>query len=211
MMKAVRYDNSISVRQWVARGVMTLVIFYSLAGSALVQAHGGVPIDEDRCVFRLDGKRIHFTAYQPHSSGNEIMAETLCRKLPETTGITYFALDLVDAPLRKLPLQIDVTPLRNGTKDTELTPVLDINVGTKPQGVVTFKHDFHGAKGHYRVDVFDITDHKRGSFEIAVGERERKWVGPVISRLIMAAVLGGLVIFGQRAWRQRNQERNGTL
>lgn len=182
---------------------MALVTPFVLTGPAPVQAHGGVPIDEDRCVFRLAGKRIHFTAYQPRRIGDSAVAETLCRKLPETTGVTYFALDLVDEPLRKLPLYVEITPLGSGEEDTGLSPVVDLDMGIKPLGVVSFKHDFHGARGRYRVDVIDQTDHTRGSFVFEVGARERKWVRPVLAWLFTGTLLGGLALLGQRAWRQR--------
>jgi len=182
---------------------MTLVALVTLTGHALVYAHGGVPIDQDKCVFRLAGKRIHFTAYQPRRSGNEITAKTLCRKLPETTGTTYFALDLVDDPLRKRPLEVDITPVGHGDGGIRTAPIVDLEVASSPQGVVTFKHDFNGATGRYRLEVFNATDHSQGNFEFEVGVRESQWEQQYGSRLISTGFVAVLVLLGYRSWRRR--------
>jgi hypothetical protein len=64
-------------------------------------AHGGVTIDQDRCVFQAEGHSIHFTAYQPSFS----KTKELCRTINSVSD-TILVIDFVEEALRKLSIEL---------------------------------------------------------------------------------------------------------
>ena len=62
-------------------------------------AGGGMVLEGDVCIIRIDFYSAHFTAYQPDSSGNT----QFCQDLPDT-GTTIFVLDYLHQSLKEVPV-----------------------------------------------------------------------------------------------------------
>ncbi len=71
-------------------------------------AGGGMVLEGDVCIIRIDFYSAHFTAYQPDSSGNT----QFCQDLPDT-GATIFVLDYLHQSLQEVP--VDFRIIRNVT------------------------------------------------------------------------------------------------
>jgi hypothetical protein len=67
------------------------------------QAGGGMVLEGDVCIIRIDFYSAHFTAYQPESSGNK----QFCQDLPDT-GETIFVLDYLHESLKEVPVDFRV-------------------------------------------------------------------------------------------------------
>lgn len=76
--------------------------------STVAVAGGGMILEDDVCIIRIDFYSAHFTAYQPDSSGNE----QFCQELPDT-GLTIFVLDYLHQSLKEVP--VDFRVIRNVT------------------------------------------------------------------------------------------------
>jgi hypothetical protein len=74
-----------------------------LLSSIGVQAGGGLVLEDDVCIVRIDFYSAHFTAYQPDSRGNE----QFCDELPDT-GVTLFVLDYLHQSLKEVPVGLRI-------------------------------------------------------------------------------------------------------
>jgi hypothetical protein len=66
-------------------------------------AGGGLVLEDDVCIIRIDFYSAHFTAYQPDTSGNT----QYCRNLPDT-GETIFVLDYLHQSLQEVPVSFRI-------------------------------------------------------------------------------------------------------
>ena len=66
-------------------------------------AGGGLVLEDDVCIIRIDFYSAHFTAYQPDTSGNT----QFCRNLPDT-GETIFVLDYLHQSLQEVPVSFRI-------------------------------------------------------------------------------------------------------
>ena len=66
-------------------------------------AGGGMVLEGDVCIIRIDFYSAHFTAYQPDSRGNE----QFCQDLPDT-GTTIFVLDYLHQSLKEVPVDFRI-------------------------------------------------------------------------------------------------------
>lgn len=69
-------------------------VFLVLFGGAL-HAHGGVSMEDDRCIMRIGTMRAHFTGYQPEQRATQ----EFCEDIPEL-GKTIIVVDFIDKALR---------------------------------------------------------------------------------------------------------------
>ena len=86
---------------------MLSVVFTAFLSPPAV-AGGGLVLQDDVCIIRIDFYSAHFTAYQPDSSGNE----QFCQEVPDT-GVTIFVLDYLHRSLKEVP--VDFRIIRNVT------------------------------------------------------------------------------------------------
>src|ERR1700730_13225093 len=131
-----------------ATWLLAMVLFASAA-----HAHGGVGMQDNRCVMRIGPDIMFFTGYQPQNSRDEF-----CDDIP-STGQTVVALDMQDAELRDMLTEIRIIrdegnhTTMNGLPyltDAELgkpqvrAPVTITHVLPKkyPTGTLTFEHTF---------------------------------------------------------------------
>jgi hypothetical protein len=118
-------------------------------------AGGGLVLEDDVCIIRIDFYSAHFTAYQPNTSGNE----QFCQDLPDT-GATIFVLDYLHQSLKEVPVDFriirDVTGQGRFAKLKHIVEIDDIEQHTvfyQPPVIrsdASFKveHDF-GEEGSY--------------------------------------------------------------
>ena len=71
--------------------------------SVFAVAGGGMVLEGDVCIIRIDFYSAHFTAYQPDSSGNT----QFCQALPDT-GDTIFVLDYLHQSLKEVPVDFRI-------------------------------------------------------------------------------------------------------
>lgn len=66
-------------------------------------AHGGVSIEADTCILKIGQFLMHFTGYQPESSGGE----EFCEDIPNA-GHAIIVMDFVDPQLRKMDTSLRI-------------------------------------------------------------------------------------------------------
>ena len=97
--------------------------------SSIAIAGGGLVLEGDVCIIRIDFYSAHFTAYQPDSSGNT----QYCQDLPDT-GETIFVLDYLHQSLKEVPVDFriirDVTGQGSFVKLKHVEAIEDIEQHT---------------------------------------------------------------------------------
>ena len=118
-------------------------------------AGGGLVLEGDVCIIRIDFYSAHFTAYQPDTNGNT----QFCRDLPDT-GETIFVLDYLHQSLKEVPVDFriirDVTGLGRFVKLKHVEEIEDIESITvfyqpptiRPDASLKIEYDFR-EKGAY--------------------------------------------------------------
>jgi len=127
---------------WVVAGVALL------GGSSLAHAHGGVAIEFDTCVVELGKYRMHFTAYQQVTGGEEH-----CWDLP-APGQTNLVFDFTDTEMRSKPVELRVVELGEGGEIAvggSIRTVAEVATKVYPQGTVTLESEFEAGKRYVAV------------------------------------------------------------
>ena len=132
----------------IAAWLLAMVLFASAA-----HAHGGVGMQDNRCVLRIGPDIMFFTGYQPQNSREEF-----CDDIP-TTGQTIVVLDMQDSELRDMLTEIRIIKDEgNHTTMNGLPYLTDAELGspqlldpvtithvpprTYPTGTLNFEHTF---------------------------------------------------------------------
>lgn len=89
----------IKMHRYYGGGILVAFVIFFYSSSVI--AHGGVTIDQDRCVFQTEGHAMHFTAYQPSVT----KTKELCRTINSVSD-TILVLDFVEEALRKLSIEL---------------------------------------------------------------------------------------------------------
>jgi len=112
-------------------------------------AGGGLVLEDDVCIIRIDFYSAHFTAYQPDTSVNT----QFCRDLPDT-GETIFVLDYLHQSLKEVPVSFriikDVTGQGRFVKLKHVEAIGDIEQHTvfyqpptiRPNASLKIEYDF---------------------------------------------------------------------
>jgi hypothetical protein len=123
---------------------LALILF---CGKAL--AHGGVMIEEDRCIIKFGFYKAHFSVYQPATS----RGKEFCEDLPDA-GPTIFVLYYLHNSLSQVPVDFriihDITGLGRYAKWADLEKIENLENHTvfyqppllRPEGVLMVEHDF---------------------------------------------------------------------
>ncbi len=90
-------------KSWKSNFSVVLSLACATFLSAFAVAGGGLVLEGDVCIIRIDFYSAHFTAYQPDSSGNE----QFCQSLPDT-GKTIFVLDYLHQSLKEVPVDFRI-------------------------------------------------------------------------------------------------------
>lgn len=184
----------------VGRGACACVLAFLLMSSAAL-AHGGVPIDRDKCVLRFGSDLIHFTVYQPRDTQQEF-----CEDIP-SVGPTIIVLDEVNPELREMTTEVRVVKAAGKSiighrlilSDEELTPenldpitVYYLPARRYPSGTVNFEHVFTEA-GRYIGIVTVRNEHGQvyvSQFPFTVG---RGWLKVAPYYAVLLALFAGMI------------------
>ncbi|MCI0732314.1 MAG: hypothetical protein L0Y38_00645 [Methylococcaceae bacterium] len=116
---------------------------------AKAAAHGGVMIEEDRCIIKFGFYKAHFTVYQPLTSRDQ----EFCEDLPDP-GPTVFVLGYLHESLRQVPVDFriirDITGLGRFAKWSDLEQIENLENHSvfyqapllRPEGVLMVEHAF---------------------------------------------------------------------
>jgi len=181
-----------------------LVCCWLVAAVPAAWAHGGVSIEDDKCVLRIGGYLMHFTGYQPEQTG----AQEFCEDIP-ITGLAVIVLDAIDDALRDMPIEVrvlrDANDLGNDARVEELGGDAAIEAATlarlpaavHPTGSLTLKYAF-AEPGRYIGYVRArpaVGEEVIAVFPFAVGGGSRQWqlyVAVIVGTVLLAAVLFAL-------------------
>ena len=108
---------------------LLLIIFCCSFLSQMVLAHGGVAIEDDRCVLKAGPYIMHFTGFQPEQS----QSEEFCEDIPDV-GSAIIVLDYIDKQLRDMAVDFriieDVNNIGNYATIDDLGSDSDIEQNT---------------------------------------------------------------------------------
>jgi hypothetical protein len=175
------------------------------------EAHGGVSVQDNKCIMKIGPYQMNFTGYQPDKSSGQF-----CDDIPET-GRTIVVLDAeqsdsatnnVGAANNKdlRDMAIDFRVLRNvgQTKDEDdMEKNTEVYVSPKkyPTGTLHFEYGFNKA-GNFIGLVSAKDEHGNlyvSRFPFAVGQAAGKeMTGYVIFGVVMVAGIGGVLLYLNR-------------
>lgn len=93
-----------SVLRWPRRGAAILAFAYLLASTMpSAEAHGGVTLEDDLCIIRVDFLSAHFKVYQPLTTKDE----EFCEDLPKATE-SVFVMEYLHDVLRETAIEFRV-------------------------------------------------------------------------------------------------------
>lgn len=144
----------------------------ALACSAAL-AHGGVGIEDDKCVLRIGAARAHFAGYQPDFRSSQ----EFCEDIPEV-GRAVFVVDFIQPVLRERSVEFRI--LRDASGRGAKTTLADLGdaaaqapnllaelpARTYPRGTLTLEHRF--TEPGWYVGVLSATDPASGKVEHSV-------------------------------------------
>jgi len=120
-----------------------------------VFAHGGVALEDDKCIISIGFLKAHFTVYQPQIEG----AREFCEDIPEVAR-SVFVIEFLHDFLKEMQVDFriirdvnnlgvyarwdDIADLRNLEQDT----VFYQRPAKRPEGVLTVEYDFEQAGGY---------------------------------------------------------------
>jgi hypothetical protein len=119
--------NRAVMRAGAAMVVLTSALVMGLY-SAGAGAHGKETMEEDSCARRVGENLVHLSAYQPQYDPSA----QYCTEIPKG-GETYLVVDLVDLPMREMPISMRVV---KGTSETEDETVSLQKASLHPDGVI---------------------------------------------------------------------------
>lgn len=164
--------------------------------ASTARGHGKVSLEEDVCVRQVGGNMVHLSTYQPQYDQNE----QYCTEIP-VAGDTYLVVDLVDQPLRDMPVSLKVF---RGNADEGET-VAQVKADYHPDGVISGMGKLD--KGLYSVLVTaEGIPPLNYSYQLRVemidyGKIARAWAGPLIAMLFLSWLIYRLIQSGRwRAW-----------
>jgi hypothetical protein len=195
------------------RILCALAAFAGLAGSVLhadsALAHGGVSMEKDMCVMKIETYKMHLTGYQPETA----KAAEFCEDIPEA-GKAIMALDQVEKVMRTMAVDFriirDSKKLGVNAQYTQLGGDKDIEADTifymKPQ---VYEHgsiqvDFTASRDNY-IGIVTLRD--PASNQLLLDPNTKKELISVFpfsmgyapdrrSRNLVIEIAGGALIFG---------------
>lgn len=182
-----------------ARLCVLIMLFSMLAHAAPAQAHGGVSMEDDKCIMKIGALRAHFTGYQPEKRATQ----EFCEDFPET-GRAIIVIDYVSRALRNQAVEFrvlnDTKKLEAGARYEDLGSPQEIEAATLvhvppqvyPRGTLNFEHRFD-EPGWY-IGMIEATDPatgqvRRSVFPFRVGMRSPWRYTPLFLILLGAAAL----------------------
>lgn len=111
--------------------------FAFVCSSGPVFAHGGLSMDDDKCVLRIGNYAMHFAGYLPESVG----VKEFCEDIPEA-GHTVIVLDAIDESLRSLPIEVKIVKDAGAGNDEAAETVFHLPPKVYPTGSVPLEYKF---------------------------------------------------------------------
>lgn len=111
--------------------------------SDLVFAHGGVAVEQDKCVLTIGPYRMHFTGYQPETSGGQ----EFCEDIP-TASSAIIVLDYVDEALRNRMTSFKIiekdswSDAQSANGDEQAKVITDVPGQLYKRGSIKFDYKF---------------------------------------------------------------------
>lgn len=103
-------------------------------------AHGGLSMDDDKCILRIGKHAMHFAGYLPESVG----AKEFCEDIPEA-GRTVIVLDAIDEQLRSLPIEVRIVQDAGPGNDEIAETVFHLSPKVYATGSVPLEYKFEKA------------------------------------------------------------------
>ena len=177
-VRPIRRTRLITIRDVLAGLVILPILLPSIA-----DAHGTVALEDDPCVQRVGGSRVHFNAYQPQ---HEPKAQ-YCTDIPGE-GDTYLVVDLVDPTLRSLPVSVRV--IRGPREGDHGETVASWPATIHPDGVL--RGEAKLAKGLYQLIIapegFSPSSYLLRVQQVDYSASARKMVGPITIILLFVLI-----------------------
>lgn len=135
-----------------------LLLVCLMAWCQNVAAHGGVGMEDDRCVISIGFMKAHFTGYQPKTHGTE----EFCEDIPEVAN-SIFVIDFLHIFLKEMRVDFRIIKDVNnfgifanwediaGLEDIEQDTIYYLPPVKHPQGALTASYDFQQAGGYIGV------------------------------------------------------------
>jgi len=155
------------------RPVQTLSFALLAAAAASAWAHGGVGVEDDKCMLRIGSDRAHFAGYQPeHRASQEF-----CEDIPEV-GRAVIVIDFIQPALRERAVEFRILRDTDGLGakaryadlgDAEMITqrtLTSLPTQVYPRGTVTLEHRFDRA-GWY-IGLVSATDAATGKTQHSV-------------------------------------------
>lgn len=181
---------------FVRRCMWSILALWGALAAPLAMAHGGLSMDQDKCVLRVGSYFMHFAGYQPSSSG----ATEFCEDIPEA-GQTVVTIDAIDDVLRTMPLQVRIvrdTGASPTESPREADTVLYLPPKLYPAGSVSFEYHFEGPGKFVGYVMAGDKGQHVARFPFSVGRQQSVWSGlmPYVGLGALALML--LVYTGRR-------------
>lgn len=182
-----------------ARLCVVMTVFWTLIYTTTAHAHGGVSVEDDKCVMKIGPLRAHFTGYQPEKRATQ----EFCEDIPET-GRAIVVIDYVSPALRNQAVEFRVLKdSKNlqargryedlgGPQEIEAATLLHVPEQVYPRGTLNFEYRFD-EPGWY-IGMIRATDPATGEvlhsvFPFRVGLRSLWRYAPLFMLLLGAAAL----------------------
>jgi hypothetical protein len=196
--------DSVFENQKLARNFSIIVLSVALMVFPIagLLAGGGLVLEDDACILRVDFYSTHFTAYQPDTSGNE----QFCESLPDK-GATIFVLDYLHQSLKEVPVDFriirDVTELGRFVKLKHVEAIEDIEQHTvfyqtpvvQADASLQFEHNFAEEGAYIGIITAGHPTNEQtytAVFPFEVGTANASYVVPVI---LFFAGISFLILF----------------
>ena len=157
----------------VRRAVWPFLALCCSMAAPMAMAHGGLSMDQDKCVLRVGPYFMHFAGYQPSSSG----ATEFCEDIP-AAGQTVVTIDAIDDALRSMPLQVRIvrdTGAPPAEPPREADTVLYIPPKLYPAGSVSFEYKFDGPGKFVGYVLAGDNGQHVSRFPFSVGRTQSVW------------------------------------
>lgn len=153
--------------------IRILIVPLLAVAAASVWAHGGVGMEDDKCILRIGSNQAHFAGYQPeHRASQEF-----CEDIPEV-GRAVIVMDFIQPALRQRVVEFRILrdadglaakaryeDLGDANKIAQHT-IVALPAKAYPRGTVTLDHRF-GEPGWY-IGLLSATDPATGKTEHSV-------------------------------------------
>jgi hypothetical protein len=171
-----------------------ICLVVGVIASTNVYAHGGAAVEFDKCVVELGKHRMHFTAYQPATGGDE-----LCWTLPRP-GKTILVFDLVNMESRNKPIELRIVELEGGSTDennlgSNVKTLAHLPTKDYPTGTLNAEASFEVGKRYMAVLTLADTRPLVLKAQIEVVPQTAGTGTNILLLVLAAAAAGGFVFY----------------